>query len=194
MEERFNQNLTAREVSAKKRQVIGHQFVNSLQAYDIHISDFTVPAESAFCGKTLSQINIRQDSGVSIVRIVRGGIFTNIPGGGKHIYPGDQIVVAGTDEQIDRFRQMLDSSVKPNTEYKERRTQVALENFTIEAGHPLIGQTIMDSGIRDKARCIVMGIQRNGQYIMNPEPSLTFQQDDMVLVAGETERLRTFLE
>lgn len=193
LEERFNQNLTAREVSAKKRQVIGNQFVSSLQAYDIHISDFTVPAESAFCGKTLSQLNIRRDSGVSIVRIVRGGIFTNIPGGGKHIYPGDQMVVAGTDEQIDRFRQMLEGSVKPDNEYRERRTKVALESFTIDADNPLAGQTIMQSGIRDKASCIVMGIMRSGDYIMNPEPSLTFQADDTVLVAGETERLRSFL-
>lgn len=193
MEARFNQNLTAREASAKKKQAIGTGFVTSLQPYDIHISDFTVPAESAFCGKTLSQLNIRQDSGVSIVRIIRGGIFTNIPGGRKHIYPGDQIVVAGTDEQIDRFRQMLERSVKHDTEYAERRTTVALENFTIEEGHPLIGQSIIDSGIRDKASCIVMGIQRDGEYIMNPEPSLVFQANDTVLVAGETERLRQFL-
>ena len=194
IKDRFNQNLTAREVSAKKKQAVGTHLVSSLRSYDIHISDFTVPAESSFCGKTLSQLSVRKDSGVSIVRIVRGGIFTNIPGGNRHIYPGDQIVVAGTDEQIDRFRQMLDKSVRLNTEYEDRRTTVALENFTIEEGNPLVGKSIIDSGIRDKASCIVMGIQRGDEFIQNPEPTITFQTEDTVLVAGETERLKEFLD
>ena len=193
MENRFYKNLTAREVSANKKRPIGKAFESSLLPYDIHISNFTLPAESSFSGKTLSQLNIRKDSGVSIVRIIRGGVFTNIPGGGKHIYPGDQIVVAGTDEQIDRFKQMIDNSIVHETP-DNIRTYVALEHFNIEKGNHLIGKTIYKSDIRDKAGCIVMGINRGNNYIMNPEPQTTFEQDDIIIVAGETERLKEFIK
>ena len=192
MEEQFSMNLTAREVSADKKRPVTKIFESSLLPYDIHISTFTLPAESTFSGKTLSQLNIRKYSGVSIVRIIRGGVFTNIPGGSKHVYPGDQIVVAGSDEQIDKFKQMIDTSVRPE-QPDITRAHVTLENFTLEEGNQLIGNTIIDSNIRDKASCIVMGIKRGNDYIMNPEPQVVFEQDDVVIVAGETERLKQFI-
>lgn len=189
MEERFMGNLTAREVSAEKKRAMSKTFVSHLLNYDLHISDFTVPSDSSFSGKTLSQLGIRGKTGVSIVRIIRGGIHTNIPGGGKHVYPGDQIVVAGTDEQIEAFKQMLDGSIVKKNENAER-THVTLERFTVTETSSLVGKTIIDSHIRDNAECIVMGIERDGEYIMNPEPSTAFMAGDVVIVAGETEKLR----
>jgi len=192
MEKQFNKNLTARETSAAKRRPVTKAFESSLLPYDIHISTFTLPADSAFSGKTLSQLNVRKQSGVSIVRIIRGGVFTNIPGGGKHVYPGDQIVVAGSDEQIDKFKQMIDGSIVK--EKPETRVHVTLEHFTLEAGNPLIGRSIIESNIRDEAHCIVMGIKRGEDYLMNPEPQEVLEQDDIVIVAGETERLKQFVD
>lgn len=192
METRFNQNLSAREKSAKKKRPIGRKFETSLLPYDIHISDFTIPADSTFAGKTLSQLNIRKESGVSIVRIIRGGVFTNIPGGSNHIYPNDQIVVAGTDEQIDKFKNMVDNSVVEGNS-ASTHPYVTLEHFTIEDSNPLIGKTIQESGIRDEAQCIIMGIKREDNYIMNPEPKTTLEQGDTVIVAGETDKLKEFL-
>ena len=191
LKERFNHNLAAREVSAIRKRPITKSFESSLLPYDIHISTFTLPAESTFRGKMLNQINIRKQSGASIVRIIRGGVFTNIPGGEKHVYPGDQIVVAGTDEQIDKFKLMIEKSIMHENKI-DTRERVTLEHFTLEEGNPLIGCTITESGIRDKARCIVMGIKRGENYLMNPEPQVVFEPEDIVLVAGETNKLKVF--
>ena len=191
MEEQFNKNLTAREISANRKRPVTRAFESSLLPYDIHISTFTLPSDSSFSGKTLSQLNVRKHSGVSIVRIIRGGVFTNIPGGSKHVYPGDQIVVAGSDEQIDKFKQIIDGSIMK--EKPETRVHVTLESFTLEAGNPLIGCSIIESHIRDEAHCIVMGIKRGDDYLMNPEPQEVLEQDDTLIVAGETERLRQFV-
>ena len=191
LEEQFNKNLTAREVSADKRRPFTKAFESSLLPYDIHISTFTLPADSSFSGKTLSQLNVRKHSGVSIVRIIRAGVFTNIPGGSKHVYPGDQIVVAGSDAQIDKFKQMIDGSIMK--EKPETREHVTLENFTLEEGNPLIGRSIIESNIRNEAHCIVMGIKRGNDYLMNPEPQEVFEPDDIVIVAGETELLKQFI-
>ena len=195
LEEGFSTNLTAREVSADKQRPIGKHFVSKLLPYDIHISDFTVPTESEFSGKTLSQLNIRKESGVSVIRIIRGGVFTNIPGGNKHVYPGDRIVVAGSDEQIDKFRIMLDKSQHPdkNKHNNKDRNHVTLENFVLETGNPFIGKSIVESQIREKTQCLVMGVERDNVYIMNPEPTLVFMENDVILVAGETDKLRAFI-
>lgn len=189
----FDQNLTARDVQADRNRAMGQHIVSSLLTYDLHIADVTMPANSLYAGKTLRELDIRKHSGVSVVRVIRGGINDNIPGGGKHLYPGDRIVVAGTDEQIDSFKEMIENSIRKSDTPRER-TLISLEHFTIEEGSPLIGKSIADSGIRDKGHCIVMGIERNGEYIMNPEPQIILQQDDTMLVAGETASLKIFLK
>lgn len=192
IEDNFAANLTAREQMAEKSRVVGQHFVSSLLSYDVHIAEIVLPANSSYSGKTLRELNIRQNSGVSIVRVVRGGVYDNIPGGGKHLYPGDRIVVAGIDEQINKFKEQVEKSVR-KTDVPQERTHVTLRHFTISAGSILVGRTIINSGIRDKAECIVMGIERQGHFIMNPEPTIEFRTDDTVLVAGETEKLQAFI-
>ena len=78
-------------------------------------------------------------------------------------------------------------------EHEHLGVHYAMKTFTLEEGNQLIGNTIIDSNIRDKASCIVMGIKRGNDYIMNPEPQVVFEQDDVVIVAGETERLKQFI-
>ena len=188
----FGQNLTARETQANRNRAIGQGIEDSLLSHDLHFADITLPPNSIYSGKTLRELNLRKQSGASVVSVIRDNIFTNIPGGEKHVYPNDRIVVAGTDEQIDRFRNMIENSVRKGDNQTER-PRISLEHFTLGTDSPLIGKSIADSGIRDKAHCIVMGIERNGEYIMNPEPIIVFAENDTILVAGETESLRVFL-
>jgi CPA2 family monovalent cation:H+ antiporter-2 len=192
MEMKFTENLQAREKSANKRRSIRKDFENTLLSYDLHISVFQLPVESRFSGKTLSQLDIRKGSGVSVVRIIRGGININIPGGKERIFPMDQIVVAGTDEQISSFSKLLDASVNDHNN-DEVPSRITLERFSINANSPLIGISIIDSGIREKANCTIMGIERDGSYIMNPEPTLQFSENDIVIVAGETESIANYI-
>lgn len=193
LELKFNENLTAREKSADEKRTIRKEFENSLLNYDVHISDFHLSPDSVFCGKALRQLNIRNISGVSIVRIVRGGININIPGGNERIYPGDQIVVAGSDSQIDRFQKMLANSLM-KSDAETTNMRITLEHFTIGPGNPLIGTTIIESSIREKGNCIIMGIEHGGEYIMNPEPTIVFEEGDTLIVAGETDSIMHFFE
>ncbi|MCR4613030.1 MAG: cation:proton antiporter [Bacteroidaceae bacterium] len=194
MTQRFTGNLTAREKSAEQRRAVSRRFEGSLLSYDVHISDFELDPNSAFCGRSLMQLNIRERSGVSVVRIVRGGININIPGGRTVLYPSDKIVVAGSDEQIARFSQMIEGSRQVRKKGDaQTRTHVTLERFVVTPDNQLIGTTLMQSGIREQAQCIVMGIERDSRLITNPDPALQFQEGDVVLVAGETERIKQFV-
>lgn len=194
MTQRFTGNLTAREKSAEQQRTVSRRFEGSLLSYDVHISDFELDPNSAFCGRSLMQLNIRERSGVSVVRIVRGGININIPGGRTVLYPSDKIVVAGSDEQIARFSQMIEGSRQMRKKGEtQTRTHVTLERFVVTPDNQLIGTTLMQSGIREQAQCIVMGIERDSRLITNPDPALQFQEGDVVLVAGETERIKQFV-
>lgn len=192
----FSQNLSAREDSKWEKRTISRQFSDSLLSYDVHLAEFTLPANSSLCGHSLAQTNIRAKSGVSVVCIVRGGISINIPGGTAVIYPGDHFVVAGSDDQIEQFKRLISSSQRPLDETADidrRHHHVTLERYCVGADSSLVGVSILHSHIREEAHCIVMVIERDGKLIANPESSEIFQQGDIITLAGETESIRRFV-
>lgn len=193
----FNENLYAREAYAASQRSLTSDVEKILLSLDIHISEFDVPAESSFAGMRLKNLNLRKDTGINLVRIVRGGMNINIPGGEHRIFPGDRIIVAGTDEQMELFRKALEDSKTRTEEVVYEQTassQIVLENFIIEPGCPLVGKSILESHVRDKAQCIVMSIVRpNEDIFLNPDPNTTFVEGDIVIVAGEQPRIREFV-
>ena len=186
----LDQNLSARELSEEAKRSVSKEFTNSLLDIDLHISDFKLDLKSRFCGKSLQEIGVRNKAGVSVLRIVRNGMNINIPGGNVKLYPGDQIVVAGSDEQIAIFAKMLNDSIDNKT--RKTRTHVNLERFRITQGSKLDGVTILKSKIREEGGCIVMAVERGEQTILNPKPDTTLLPDDIVIVAGETEKIKQF--
>ena len=192
----FQRNLSARERSKLDKRAIDQSAVKSLLSYDVHISEFTIPPLSSFTGKLLKDLHIRNESGVSIVSIVRGGVHIFIPGGTERLFPGDMVVVAGSDEQIDKFQKMLDKSEAVMTKASEKsgkKHEVGLLHFQLSEGHPLVGRNILQSGVRERANCIIMGIEREGDYIMSPDPHEVMREGDILIIAGEDDKLRAFV-
>ena len=191
LERRFLRNFTARQHEQERKAPIKQRFVKHLLDRDLHLADFEVSQSSPSVGKTLKELNFRQTCGVSVVTIIRGEERINIPGGEERLYPFDHIIVAATDQEINVFREFVENRVeKRKHELEQQRPpEVSLEQFTIEANTPLVGRTIRESGIRDKAACLVIGIERNGTSIMNPAPDTTFETGDVVWIVGEKDKL-----
>lgn len=188
----FNENMSAREVNQNRKRSVSRSFSESLLSYDVHLAELTLPANSALCGRSLAQANVRSKSGVSIVCIERSGININIPGGTVVLYPGDHIIVAGSDDQIARFKQLMVVNTQSNATTHDAHHRVTLERFSIDKDSHLIGVSILHSHIREQAHCIVMVIEREGHLITNPEPNETFHEGDTITLAGETDSIRHF--
>ena len=186
----LNKNLSARERILEGKRVVSKKFTDSLMHYDIHVSDFKLDINSSFCGQSLQKIGIRSLTGVSVLRIVRNGMNINIPGGDVVLYPGDVVVVAGSDEQIIKFQQILINSID-NFSIREK-THVNLRRFRINKESKLNGISIMKSRIREECDCIVMAIERKNELIMNPLPNTLLQENDILVLAGEIEKIVDF--
>ena len=64
-----------------------------------------INAPEAWCGRTLSEMNIRRNYGVSIIAIHRGKSFIVSPGADETIHIGDELLVLGRSDQIDNVDQ-----------------------------------------------------------------------------------------
>ncbi len=189
----FNENLYARERLAESQRGLEREVEDSLISLEMNIAEVEVPDNSAFAGKALKDLNIRNITGANIVRIIRGGININIPGGSHRIYPGDRIILAGSDTDVAAFQKMLETSIAPTEEVDDNKTNIVLDNFTITAESPLCGKSIIKSGIREKGNCIVMGLVRPSEdFYTNPDPNIVIQADDIIIVAGEEKKMHDF--
>ena len=190
----FNENLYARERLAESQRGLEREVENSLISLEMTIAEVEVPDNSAFAGKALKDLNIRNITGANIVRIIRGGININIPGGSHRLYPGDRIILAGSDTDVAAFQKMLETSLAPvEEEVDSVSTNIVLDNFTITADSPLCGKSIIKSGIREKGNCIVMGLVRPSEdFYTNPDPNIVIQADDIIIVAGEEKKMHDF--
>lgn len=196
LERRFLRNLSEREIEQERKSPIKQKFVDHLLLRNLHMASFEVSQHSLSIGKTLKDLNFRQKYGISVVSIIRGERRVNIPGGEERLYPFDKIIVVGTDKELEAFR---DNIYARNQKHKEElsntsQRDVIMEQFSIEKGSSLIGRTIFQSGIRDKAACLVIGIEKGTQSIMNPSPDTTFEEGDVVWVVGEKSKLLCLAE
>lgn len=191
IERKFFYNLNSREYELSKLDsgVISPfnkgNLAMHLSVYDLHLADFEVPADSVCVGKELKALNFRKRLGIHVVSIIRGEDRINIPGGTEQIFPADKLLALGTDDQLKAFETEL-ALKRTVSENKE----VGLEQVEVESNSVLIGKSILQSGIRDKAKCLVVGIERAGVLTMNPDVSTIFQSGDVVWIVGESEKIK----
>lgn len=184
MERMFMQNLRSREIAAE---VLGRKkplYAGHLLNRDVHISDFDIPDNSLWAGKTLRELQFRNRYGVHISSILRGTQRINIPNGGTEIFPYDKIQAIGSDEQLSAFSSAISREIRERDPEIEKR-EMKLQQIVINGTGFFCGKTLKDSGIRDKYNCMVVGIEEGKENLTPIEPSRTFSVGDIVWIVGE---------
>lgn len=192
MERRFFTNLSAREIEEEKHATINPNFANHMLERDLHLADFEVKQNSLSVGKSLKELNFRKLCNVNVVTILRGEERINIPGGNERLYPFDKIIVAGSDEDLEHFRSYVEEKLHVHKPAPTDTQEVSIEQFQIQKGSKLIGCTIQDSGLRENAKCLVIGIERGTTSLKNPLPSTIFAEGDLVWVVGEKRKIANY--
>lgn len=186
MERHFLSNLSAREMDAAKHSTIRQSFANHILERDLHLADFEVRQNSPSVGKRLRDLDFRKICNVNVVTIVRGDRRINIPGGDERLYPFDKIVVVGADSDLEHFRTYIEEKYEDyQKQVHEAAGTVSIEQFQVTADSPLVGHSIRESGIRERAECLVIGIERGNCSLKNPDPTTCFEEGDLVWIVGE---------
>lgn len=179
IEKRFMSNLNERELTKQHK---------PLSPWDAHMVSMPLDALSIFVGKSLEESQIREKFGVNIAKIVRGNITISVPSRTERLFPNDELFVIGTDEQLKRFAHALEENCQINI--SPEKTDVTLLSIVLHKGAFLIDKSIRNSNIRALSQGLVVGVERDGQRILNPESEFVFQLNDTVWVVGNETRIR----
>ena len=184
LERLFVQNLRSRDIEA---QVSGKRrplFEGHLLDRDIHISEFIVPVDSLWAGKTLAQLKLGNRFGVHVSSILRGSHRINIPDGNMMLFVGDKLQAIGNDEQLNIMNAAMQAELLPEDADIEHR-EMKLQKLVITADSPLVGKTLKESNVRQRYNLMVVGVEEGQKNLTMINPNRRFEVGDIVWVVGE---------
>ncbi|WP_348824420.1 cation:proton antiporter [Flavobacterium aestuarii] len=181
IENHFLSNLHGREIDKARRSR------SDLTPWDGHMAVFDIADESNIAGKTLKNLQLRELLGVNIVFIKRGEITIHIPQANERLFPGDEVCVIGTDEQVQEFKKYLDQhemEVSPIV----KEPDIVLRQIELK-NHVFHGKSIKESNLREKTKGLIVGIEKRGNRILNPESYVILEKDDILWIVGDRKLL-----
>ncbi|OYX83277.1 MAG: sodium:proton antiporter [Flavobacteriales bacterium 32-34-25] len=176
IESHFLTNLNDRE--EKK---IDRRYAN-LTPWDGHMTTFEISKESNLAGKTLREIKMRELVGVNIAYIKRGEIVIQIPNKTERLFPGDEICVIGSDAQVKEFSNFLNQH---DVEVPEKvSNEIILRQIEL-TNDEFIGVSVGQSKLRERTHGLLVGVERKGQRMLNPESNIVLEKNDLLWLVGD---------
>jgi CPA2 family monovalent cation:H+ antiporter-2 len=199
LEERFLGNLNEREtnekVSSFARDFLNKQLRSQpdLLPWDVHLTDMQVSQSAGFIGKSLSELAWREKYGINVACIKRGERLIFAPGKDTRLFPLDHLGIIGTDEQMIVFKPVFENPDKSGTE-DYNMEDITVQRIIINDQNRLSGKSIRASGIKERSKGLVIGIERNNKRMVNPPSDTVFEPGDIIWVTGEREMIQRLSE
>ncbi|WP_370633602.1 cation:proton antiporter [Pedobacter sp. Leaf250] len=180
LEKRFMLNLNARE--NQKPDIL---------PWDTHLTEIKVSPESDVVGKTLAELMIREKYGVNIALIERGRNNIPTPGRDERLYPNDNLLLIGADDQLASVKALLEVDL-PDTEQEKSfpDKEMTLQKVVVSTESPVYGLSIRNAGIREKAQALIVGIERGAERILNPSSDFIFDSGDVIWIVGNNKKIK----
>ncbi|MBX3163346.1 MAG: cation:proton antiporter [Bacteroidetes bacterium] len=196
IEERFFGNLNAREnaeyhtLSAYVKRK-SNEIQNELKLWDAYIISLTVPQVAVYIGRTLQELAWREQYGINIAYIKRGEKLIHMPIKTDILLPSDTVGIIATDEQMQVFKPVFDTEEEVDIA-EPSLDSIILDKIIVNEYNKLKGLDIRSSGLREKTNGLVIGIERKGERILNPDSTTIFEWDDLVWIVGNKEKIMAF--
>lgn len=186
LERTFVRNLHSKDMQQEYLGEKQPEYAGRLLDRDLHLSDFLIPEESSWAGKSLKELDLGKKYDVHVASIIRGKHRLNIPNGDTCIFPNDTIQVIGTDELLSAFAAIAEAATHTYDDEDFEKHEMKLKQFVVGKDSPFIGYSIAECGIRDKYHCLVVGVESAGEdALRTPQVHAPFKENDVVWVVGE---------
>lgn len=176
-------------LSSEVHSVHAKKHSHTLAPWDGHITEFVVPAEAAYVGRPLSELGIRERFGVTVALIERGKRRIAAPGSLESLMPHDKVFAIGSDDQLIRFKAFIESEEEVQEFLFQEAPNYSLEQYTLKSGVEYINKSVRECGLREKTRGLVVGIERDGKRILNPDSTEVLRLGDVLWIVGDRNKI-----
>ena len=161
----------------------------------VGLAELSIRADSVFIGQTLAQIDMRRQFGLHILAIRRQARLyrTNLQGIG--LLAGDVLLLQGERERLTAvqpqppFLNALHIFAQDEPIADDYKLADRLLVVQVPESSPLVGQSLVQSHLGQLFGLEALGIVRNGETALLPDPDSPLQAGDVLLVEGSPEEL-----
>ncbi len=165
--------------------------IRGLAPWDAHLVRIKVHPNSEVVGFKIKELGLRSRFGLNIVVIRRGLRFVVAPSPELPVFPKDELLVLGTDEQVESARTFLEHPPGLEEDF-DPIEGFELRNINVDPGSPLVGRSLRDCAIRERFGAMVVGIEREGKRLLNPDSQALILPGDALWLVGEIEKIEEF--
>jgi monovalent cation:H+ antiporter-2, CPA2 family len=217
LESRFLINLNERHMEENFKKIeeaggvmqLSDMHKNHWLDYKLFTCAFRLKKGSPFIGKRVKELNLRQSYNLMLIRVrTKNEEIINIPSGAYELKPGDSIRLAGKksqlrklqeDEQfslefVDHSYMTLHGFSKLEFNRKKQEYRITCAGIPLSDDSPLAGKNLVESNIGARTKCLVIGLERQGKQLVNPEASTTLLPGDIIWMLGEEKPISRHIE
>lgn len=188
----------------RSNQANGYQLsiTNLMNDYDVsnELTRVDVPSHSKMIGKQLKQLKIPNEYQLCILKIKRqssDGInilpmtFQHMASATSVITENDQLYVQGKRENVQQFAQDFNLFIHEELEEADALVskQLGMAEVLITPKSGLINRTIREISFREKYDVNILGINRQGSYVLKDMTKVKLKFGDSLLVQGSWEAI-----
>ncbi len=149
--------------------------------------------KSEYAGLRIRECDFRSTYNVSVVGVERADEVVDLPRRDFVLYPADEVTFIGTEEQLAKLRSKV--VVEEDVLVKERpQSEVAIHYSVVEPDSHYNGVTLHDSDFRNRFNALVIAVERDGVFVLNPEASFEFAVGDKVWFVSTEKNAREMEE
>lgn len=198
LELRFMENFSERTLAREKKER-GIRGVHYWLDESLYVAEFQVT--DTVENKTIYDFARSRAFTVTIIKIIRGKKYINMPEGSEQVKEGDILHMLGTEHEIESCMILLEK--EKCIEYTERE-DIKLKDYiygqvfydiksdqqliccpiSVDKDSEFLKKSIKNCGLREKYRGTVIGIERGNLPIINPHIDTILQQGDLIWVIG----------
>lgn len=192
LERLFMNNLRSRDIAAQVKGAKMPAYGERLVERDLNLSEIVVPAHSLWSGQTLAELKLAQNFGVHVASILRDGRRLNIPYGKEKIFSGDRLQVIGSDAQISRMNEVMQSDVYPLDSNIFEEREMLLRQVVVTSKSFIVGKSLRNSHLREEYALLVVGMESESQELTKINPDYIFERGDVLWIVGERSSIEQF--
>ena len=135
--------------------------------------------KSTYIGKSIRHCDFYSAYNITVVCVERADEFYDLPRRDFVLFPSDIITFLGTEEELGKLRPFVE--VEDEVLVKERPvSEMEIHYSVVSEGSNYLGISLHDTDLRNRYNALVIAVERDDDFILNPPPSVVFQKDDTV--------------
>ncbi len=172
IEARFLDNFNKRQAQ--------HSFILPTVLQDnFTMEKMSLSPKSTYIGKSIRHCDFYSAYNISVVCVERADEFYDLPRRDFVLFPSDIITFLGTEEELGKLRPFVE--VEDEVLVRERPvSEMEIHYSVVSEGSNYLGVSLHDTDLRNRYNALVIAVERNDDFILNPPPSVVFQKDDTV--------------